>query len=209
MLLAIVMRFMVSWAAASSPIPMSGVYAAVLAERSVEPVQVKLYDENLRVHATLAINPDGSTDAATEKEIRHLFRCRMTGRERHIAQHTLAMLADVAQKYEGKTIEFVSVYRLGGGESPSSPHRDGRAIDFRIRGVNLGEIRDYLWKKYSDVGIGWYPSEQFLHMDTRPGLHDTAWTFLNGVNRYHPWWSEKARLPVAPPVVKHPHAPAA
>ena len=208
-MLVIFIKLMLGWAAASSPVPLPGMYAAALTERAVQPVQVKLYDENLRVHATVAINPDGSTDEATEKEIRHLFRCRMTGRERHIAQRTLAMLADVAQKYPDKVIEFVSVYRLGGGESSQSPHRDGRAIDFRIRGVSLAEIRDYLWKKYSDVGIGWYPSEQFLHMDTRPGLHDTAWTFVNGQNRYHPWWSEKARMKTPPPVVSHVHAPGA
>ncbi len=208
-MLAIIMKLMVGWAAASSPIPLPGMYMATLAEQAVAPIQVKLYDENLHVSATVAINPDGSHDEATEKEIQHLFRCRMTNRERHIAQHALAMLADVQQQYPDKTIEFVSVYRLGGGEPSQSPHRDGRAIDFRIRGVRLTELRDYLWKKYSDVGIGWYPSEQFIHMDTRPGLHDTAWTFLSGTNHYHPWWAESARLPKPAPVVKHEHAPGA
>ena len=206
---AIVIKLMLGWAVASSPIPVPGVYAAVITGQALAPVQVKLYDENLRVHAVVSINPDGSHDDATEKEIKHLFRCRMTNHERHIAQRTLAMLADVQQKYPDKEIEFVSVYRLGNGESPSSPHRDGRAIDFRIRGVNLLEIRDYLWKKYSDIGVGWYPSEQFLHMDTRPGIHDTAWTFVGGVNHYHPYWAEKARMKTPPPPISHVRQPGA
>ena len=105
------------------------------------------------------------------------------------------MLADIAEKYEGRTIEFVSAYRVQRGESATSPHRDARAIDFRIRGIQLREIRDYLWRKYTEVGIGWYPSEQFIHMDSRPTLHDTAWTILVGVNHYHPYWSEAARRP--------------
>ena len=83
-----------------------------------------------------------------------------------------------------------------GRESPTSPHRDARAIDFRIRGVQLKEIRDYLWKTYTDVGVGWYPAEQFVHIDTRPRVHDTAWTFLNGTNHYHPYWAELARKPM-------------
>ena len=29
--------------------------------------------------------------------------------------------------------------------------------------------------------------------DTRPGIHDTSWTFLAGVNHYHPYWAELAR----------------
>lgn len=206
---AMLIKLMVGWAVAAGPAPVPGVYAAAMAAQATTPIDVKLYDENLRVNATITLNPDGSHDDATEKQIQHLFRCRMTNRERHIAQRTLAMLADVQQKYPDKTIEFVSVYRLGGGESATSPHRDGRAIDFRIRGVSLVALRDYLWKSYSDVGIGWYPSEQFIHMDTRPGIHDTAWTFLNGTNHYHPWWAEKARMKTPPPVVTHEHKPGA
>jgi uncharacterized protein YcbK (DUF882 family) len=190
---------MSGWMAASSPvpIPMTSV-AHAFDVRAATPVEVKLYDENLRVHATVLIDHQGNSDAETTKEIRHLFRCRRTNAERAIARKTLLMLADVAERYEGKTIEFVSVYRRQRGESWTSPHRDGRAIDFRIRGVNLREIRDYVWRKYTEVGVGWYPSEQFIHMDTRPTLHDTSWTFLHGVNHYNPPWAAIARRPAKP-----------
>ncbi len=146
----------------------------------------------------MVIDHLGNSDAQTTKQIRHLFRCRVTNRERPIARKSLMMLADVAEMYEGKTIEFVSVYRVQRGESLTSPHRDGRAIDFRIRGVQLRTIRDYLWNKYTEVGVGWYPSEQFIHMDTRPTMHDTSWTFLRGANRYNPYWAEIARRPAQP-----------
>ena len=183
-------------AASASPAPVSAeALAMVVVERAASPVEVKLYDENLHVSASVGIRRDGSVDDETAAEVKHLFRCRQTNRERTIARKTLAMLADVAEKYDGKTIEFVSAYRVQRGESLTSPHRDARALDFRIRGVQLKEIRDYLWRKYTEVGIGWYPSEQFIHMDTRPTLHDTAWTFLAGVNHYHPYWSEAVRRP--------------
>src|SRR5262245_13008990 len=189
-------------AAAAGPMPMpAGALAMVVTERAVAPVEVKLYDENLRVTATVGIRRDGAMDEATAAEVKHLFRCRQTNRERPIARKTLAMLADLADKYDSRTIEFVSAYRVQRGESPTSPHRDARAIDFRIRGVPLQKIRDYLWRNYAEVGIGWYPAEQFIHMDSRPTLHDTAWTFLAGENHYHPYWAEVARRPVreAPP----------
>ncbi len=195
------------WAASSSPLPIPAAsFAMTIASHAIEPVEVKLYDENLHVNATVIIERDGATDAETGAEIRHLFRCRVTNREHVIAKKSLAMLADVADHYPDKTIEFVSVYRLG-NEPDGSPHRDGRAIDFRIRGIQLRDLRDYLWRTFSDVGIGWYPSEQFLHMDTRPGLHDTAWTFLAGVNHYHPYWAEVARQPPKPK--PQPHRPGA
>lgn len=190
---------MTGWMAATSPVPLPMASIATAFEvRAATPVEVKLYDENLRVHATVLIDHQGNSDAETTKEIRHLFRCRTTNAERAIARKTLLMLADVAEMYEGKTIEFVSVYRRQRGESWTSPHRDGRAIDFRIRGVKLREIRDYLWRKYTEVGIGWYPSGQFIHMDTRPSLHDTSWTFLHGKNKYNPYWATLARKPKPP-----------
>ncbi|HEU4731098.1 MAG TPA: DUF882 domain-containing protein [Kofleriaceae bacterium] len=185
-------------ASASPPIPVEAI-SAVAIERATSPVEVKLFDENLRVDATVGILRDGTMDEATAAEVKHLFRCRQTGRERPIARRTLAMLADLAEKYEPRTIEFVSAYRVQPGESLTSPHRDARAIDFRIRGIRLTEIRDYLWRKYTEVGVGWYPSEQFIHMDSRPSLHDTAWTFISGANHYHPYWAEVARRPVAEP----------
>jgi uncharacterized protein YcbK (DUF882 family) len=185
---------MTGWTAASSPVPMPAEAMAVAFQvRAATPVEVKLYDENLRVSATVLIRHDGTSDDATTKEIRHLFRCRVTNRERPIARKTLMMLADIAEMYDGKTVEFVSVYRVQRGESFTSPHRDGRAIDFRIRGVSLRTLRDYLWKKYTEVGIGWYPSEQFVHMDTRPTMHDTSWTFQKGTNHYNPYWAYLAR----------------
>jgi uncharacterized protein YcbK (DUF882 family) len=196
--------------AASAAGPMSvpaEAFAMVVVERATAPVEVKLYDENLQINATVGIRRDGTMDDATTAEVKHVFRCRQTNRERPIARRTLAMLADVADRYDTRTIEFVSVYRVQHGESPTSPHRDARAIDFRIRGVALREIRDYLWRTYTEVGIGWYPVEQFIHMDSRPTLHDTAWTFLSGVNHYHPYWAEVARRPATEATVATRHRP--
>lgn len=190
-------------AAAATPVVVpAGALAMTVAERAAAPIEVKLYDENLQVSATLGIRRDGTMDDATAAELKRLFRCRTTGRQHAIARRTLAMLADLADKYEPRTIEFVSVYRVQAGESPTSPHRDARAIDFRIRGVPLTQIRDYLWRNYTEVGIGWYPAEQFIHMDSRPTLHDTAWTFLAGENHYHPYWAEVARRPAAQVVAR-------
>jgi uncharacterized protein YcbK (DUF882 family) len=189
---------MAGWTAAVAPVPLPAQSVATLvAGQAAQPVEVSLYDENDHQSGVVAIWRDGSTDAATKQDLKRLFRCRATHREKPLAQKTLAMLADVQNHYPGKTIEYVSVFRLRNGqgnrESSTSPHRDGRAIDFRIRGVQLRDIRDYVWRTYTDVGVGWYPSEQFVHIDTRPGLHDTSWTFLHGVNHYHPFWAEVAR----------------
>ena len=190
---------MAGWMAAASPVPVpAGAVAMMLEFRVATPVEVKLYDENLRVDATVLLNRDGSADDETTKQVKHLFRCRQTDREAKFSEGTLAMLADIADRYEGKTIEFVSAVRRTRSESRTSPHRHARALDFRIRGMQLREIRDYLWRTYHHAGIGWYPGDQFIHMDARPELTDMSWTFLNGKNHYHPYWSELARQPAVP-----------
>lgn len=187
---------MAGWMAATSPVPLpTNMVALALEGQAASPVEVKLYDENRRVSTTVILERNGDSDLETAKQLRHAFRCISTNREASIAKGTLAMLADIAERYQPRPVEFVSVYRVKASESLTSPHRDARAIDFRIRGVPLREVRDYLWRKYSHVGIGWYPSEQFLHMDSRPTMNDTAWTFLSGVNHYHPYWAEVARRP--------------
>jgi hypothetical protein len=76
-------------------------------------------------------------------------------------------------------------------------------VDFRIRGIKQTDIRDYLWRNFTEVGVGWYPSEQFVHIDTRPGDRDCAWTFYNGDNHYHPYWAELARRPEKPAKPDH------
>jgi uncharacterized protein YcbK (DUF882 family) len=193
-----------SWTAAASPVPLPAEAVATLfATKTAGPVEVSLYDENDHQKGRIAIWRDGSVDDATKTEVKKLFRCRKTHREAMIHHTTLAMLADIAERYEGKTIEYISAFRVHRGESRTSPHRDARAVDFRIRGVQLREIRDYLWRNYAQVGVGWYPAGQYIHIDTRPTMTDMSWTFVNGRNRYHPYWSELARRPEAEQQVAH------
>jgi uncharacterized protein YcbK (DUF882 family) len=101
-------------------------------------------------------------------------------------------MADLSEHY-GKPLGFVSAHRYGSLDGPMSPHRAARAFDFRIHGVDLRNVRDYLWSRYKEVGIGWYPEKQFVHMDFRPGQEDMSWTYTDGYNHYFPPWSEVAR----------------
>jgi uncharacterized protein YcbK (DUF882 family) len=193
-----------SWTAAASPVPLPAESVATLiATRTSAPVEVTLFDENDHQRGDIPIWRDGSVDTETRAIVKRLFRCRRTHREAMIHRNTLAMLADIAARYEGKTIEYISAFRVHRGESRTSPHRDARAIDFRIRGTPLREIRDYLWTNYTEVGVGWYPEGQYIHIDARPTLTDMSWTFVRGKNRYHPQWADIARAPEVDEKVAH------
>ena len=55
--------------------------------------------------------------------------------------------------------------RGGGGVARRSLHLQGRAIDIRLPGVPLAELRDAA-VALGAGGVGYYPAERFVHLDT-------------------------------------------
>lgn len=53
----------------------------------------------------------------------------------------------------------------GGGVARHSLHMDGKAIDIRLPSVPLSEIRETAMR-LKQGGVGYYPHEQFVHLDT-------------------------------------------
>lgn len=52
-----------------------------------------------------------------------------------------------------------------GGVAKKSLHMEGRAIDVRLPGVPLAELRDAALSLQAG-GVGFYPESQFVHIDT-------------------------------------------
>ena len=53
----------------------------------------------------------------------------------------------------------------GGGVASHSLHMDGQAIDVRLSGVALADLRDAA-QSLRGGGVGYYPAERFVHIDT-------------------------------------------
>ena len=53
----------------------------------------------------------------------------------------------------------------GGGVARQSLHMEGKAIDIRIPGVPLSDLRDALMAQQGG-GVGFYPRDKFVHVDT-------------------------------------------
>ncbi len=75
-----------------------------------------------------------------------------------------------------RSFEVISGYRCAatntklrqtraGGVAQHSLHMEGRAIDVRLPGVPLAELRDAALQLQAG-GVGFYPREQFVHIDT-------------------------------------------
>ena len=157
--------------------------------------EVKLYDANHEETFLVHIGLDGTVDDATQDTLEHAFRCRRSGKEHVIDRGLLSLIARVQQHWPGKTIEYVSAYRGHRGQRHDSRHWQGRAFDFRVQGVKLTEVRDWIWSNCTECGVGWYPTQDFLHMDHRAGFPDIAWTQKRpgASNRYHPSWASRVR----------------
>jgi hypothetical protein len=68
--------------------------------------------------------------------------------------------------------QLVSGYRPRSGRSY---HQSGRALDFRIEGVD-NEALVAFCKTLPDTGCGYYPNSVFVHVDVRePGTGHVAW----------------------------------
>jgi uncharacterized protein YcbK (DUF882 family) len=75
-----------------------------------------------------------------------------------------------------RSYEIISGYRCpatnahlrstrGGGVAKQSLHMQGRAIDVRLSGVPLAELRDAALSLRAG-GVGYYAKDQFVHLDT-------------------------------------------
>lgn len=53
----------------------------------------------------------------------------------------------------------------GGGVAKRSLHMDGKAVDIRLPGVPTAELRDAALALKAG-GVGYYPRDQFVHVDT-------------------------------------------
>jgi uncharacterized protein YcbK (DUF882 family) len=46
-------------------------------------------------------------------------------------------------------------------------HTQGKAIDLRVQGVSLKDLRDAA-RRIKSGGVGYYPRDRFIHVDTGP-----------------------------------------
>ncbi len=90
-----------------------------------------------------------------------------------IDAEVIARLNAIAAKLPGHAISVV------GGPSASgkgkSAHEAGRAIDFRVDGVENDKLVE-VCRSLPDTGCGYYPNASFIHIDARPkGAGKTFW----------------------------------
>lgn len=109
--------------------------------------------------------------------LNHFLRDHYLGDVGLIDPQLFDLLHGVKQMLGGaQSFQVISGYRCpttnttlrntrGGGVAKHSLHMEGKAIDIRLPGVPLSELRDAALSLRAG-GVGYYPREQFVHIDT-------------------------------------------
>jgi uncharacterized protein YcbK (DUF882 family) len=112
-----------------------------------------------------AANDDGGFASADLDRIAHLLRAG-TGDEHPVDPRTLSLLYRIETHFGVPEIRVVSGYRVPRAGSRSN-HGKGRAVDLVVPGVADEEVARFV-RELGFVGVGVYPTSQFVHVDIRP-----------------------------------------
>lgn len=81
-------------------------------------------------------------------------------------QHSVGLDNQIVLTSGYRTVETNNKL-LPQGASPNSYHIRGQALDFTVQGVNVATTRD-LAAKLNLGGVGYYPNNNYVHIDTGP-----------------------------------------
>ena len=149
----------------------AGAAAAAGSRRSLEL-------KNLHTGEVLKVTFDRETgpDPQAQAKLQHLMRDYRANEEHPIDPALYGLLVDLAAAtgHEAR-YELISGYRSprtneklhseGHAVAEHSQHMEGRAMDVRLIGCDLTVLRDAALKA-ARGGVGYYPSSNFVHVDT-------------------------------------------
>jgi uncharacterized protein YcbK (DUF882 family) len=108
---------------------------------------------------------DGGFASADLDRVAHLLRAS-GGEEHPVDPRTLGLVYRIQVHFGAPELRVISGYRVPKPGSHSN-HGKGRAIDLAVPGVADEEVARFA-RGLGFVGVGVYPTSQFVHVDIRP-----------------------------------------
>jgi uncharacterized protein YcbK (DUF882 family) len=122
-----------------------------------------------------ALSDEGGFSAPDLDRAAALLRAN-TGEEHPVDPRTLDLVYRIQVHFGAPEIRVVSGYRVPKPGSHSN-HGKGRAIDLIVPGTPDEDVARYA-RELGFVGVGVYPTSQFIHVDVRPRSY--FWVDLSG-----------------------------
>jgi len=137
-------------------------------ERNVGPGELHLNTLNTRERTRIRVYDNaGRMRPEAIGEVAWALRDQRAGVVRTPHPRLIVMLYIIGQHYDSE-LEVVSGFRIGGeNASRGSRHASAEAADFRIRGVGPRELARFAEQNFAHVGVGYYPTSNFVHIDNR------------------------------------------
>lgn len=145
------------------------------------------------------LRKSGRVNPSARREIEKIFAAESsTGIDVELLRH----LVRISDTFGGRTLRVVSGYRTAGAVERSR-HKEGKALDFTVDGVSVEALYDFC-RALDGVGVGYYPTSGFVHLDVRDRW--TTWIDESGpgeplrpVNTSHPAPDAGSPAPAATP----------
>jgi uncharacterized protein YcbK (DUF882 family) len=132
------------------------------------PVGLTFYFENRHEEATFALfDPNGAPQEDVLQQFSRFVRCWRTGRVKQMHPRTIELVSAIAEHFKVSRIDVVSGYRARPYGAPHSKHFLGKAMDIHVPGIKAKDVAAWVWTNFRHVGVGYYPMQDFVHVDTR------------------------------------------
>lgn len=149
-----------------------------IANADAKTITIQSTHTGERLRAKFVSN--GLYDEGALAELNHLLRDHRNGKVRDIDHELFDTAHEIAMRTRGHDraiLHLVSGYRSpetnkllrskSGGVAKNSYHVRGRAMDMFVDGAKIKDVHVAALKS-SDGGVGYYPSSNFIHIDTGP-----------------------------------------
>ena len=160
------------------PNAFAGLSSPAVAQSTIDQPERKLSLINLHTgeHLKATYWAEGQYQNSELEAINHILRDHRTGDVYHMDNDLLNLLHNLHQKMDSKQeFQVISGYRSpktnaalnkkSNGVAKKSLHMQGKAIDIRLPGCQLADLRKAAVNCQTG-GVGYYPKSDFIHIDT-------------------------------------------
>ena len=137
---------------------------------------LSMFNIHTKETLTVTFKRDGKYDQDALKKLNHFMRDWRAEAETKMDPALIDLIWTLHEKLGSKEpIHLISGYRSaatnaslrkkGGGQAKKSQHVEGKAIDIRVPGIPLKDLRNAAWCLQRG-GVGYYEGSNFIHVDT-------------------------------------------
>jgi uncharacterized protein YcbK (DUF882 family) len=129
---------------------------------------------NSWTHEVIALSADGK-ESAPSALVNRFLRCHFTNHQIDMDRALFGVLLRAARHFKVPRVDIVSGFRApkynlilrkkGRRVARNSEHTQGRAVDFRLPGVDTRRLRNWA-RRLRLGGVGYYGGDGFVHVDT-------------------------------------------